>query len=361
MYERVVSFLGEFGKGSNDRIRSGIPVLGFVSGILLAAAIGWAAKQLVLRTGNGAISPLFVGMMGGILIANCFGIKNSLLSGIRFASRTLLRLSVVLLGFKITLQELFEIGALGYLTVAAIVIVTFLFAYWISDNVLGLKPSISWLIAAGCSICGASAILATANVVKSENHETAAAVGTVTFLGMLFLFLEPILFRSGLLAGLEADSFGFFAGTTIHEVAQAVAAGFTLSEESGKIATIVKMGRVILLAPILLGLGFSFHFRKAEDRNSDKVMPKVQIPRFVWGFLCMIVVHSAISIPEEVGTHIRLVNDFVMLVALAAIGLDTNVLHLKKLGWKPMVAAGSASLFLLILGWIGAIFVFLEI
>ncbi|MCG6194512.1 putative sulfate exporter family transporter [Leptospira sp. FAT2] len=360
IYDRIVSFFDEVYKTPNDRMRSGISAFGFVFGILLAAAIGWAANRLVLWTGNTTLSPLFVGMIGGIIVANCFGIKDSLLPGIGFASRGLLRFSVVLLGFRITLQELVGIGPLGYFTLTAIVIATFIFTYWISEKGFGLKPSVSFLIAAGCSICGASAISATANVVKSESHETAVAVGTVTILGMSFLLLEPILFQSGLLVGLDSDSFGFFVGTTIHEVAQAVAAGFALNENSGKIATIVKMGRVVLLAPLLLGLGLLFRLRKANGSDSDKGERKVNVPGFVWGFLATIVIHSLIPISNEVGTHIRSINDLFMLIALTAIGLDTKVLHLKKLGWKPVAAAGLASLFLLILGWIGAIFVFRE-
>ncbi|TGK29642.1 YeiH family putative sulfate export transporter [Leptospira yasudae] len=326
---------------------------GILFGFALAVGCSLTVRFLTALFGNQQSSPLAFGMIFGIVFSHLFGIKSSFVPGIRFASRTLLRISVVLLGFKITLSELGEIGWSGYGRLFLIVISTFFFTRWIAEKIFGLKSPLAYLLAAGCSICGASAVLATSAIVRSETHENAIAVGIVTCFGLVLLFLEPALYQSGLLFGLNSNSFGFFAGTTIHEVAQAVTAGFTIGEESGKIATIVKLGRVLLLAPILFGLSLCAHRRSTMKTDASKT--KITVPWFVFGFLLMVLIRSLIPISERTVTLIGSSNQFLMLVALTAIGLETNLSLLKKVGWRPFLAAGIGTLFLFSIGWVGAL------
>lgn len=194
----------------------------------------------------------------------------------------------------------------------------------------------SYLIASGSAICGASAVLATAPVVKAQIHQAAIAVATVTIFGTLAMFLYPAVYKAGLLVGLDDLGYGIFAGATIHEVAQVVAAGFAVSEDAGNTATISKLTRVMMLAPLLITL--SLYLAKKQS-NHGLNLREIPIPWFVFGFIGMVGVNSMEIIPDSVVKHINTLDTFLLTISMAALSLETNLEKMKKAGMKPIYAA----------------------
>lgn len=155
-----------------------------------------------------------------------------------------------------TFQNILEVGVEGLIVDTFMLVSSFILGVWVSQRFFGLDQQMSYLIASGSSICGASAVLATVPVIKGQMHQAAMAVATVTVFGTVAMFLYPAVYKAGLLLSLDDITYGIFTGATVHEVAQVVAAGFAVSEQAGNTATIAKLTRVMMLAPLLIFLSF---------------------------------------------------------------------------------------------------------
>ncbi len=202
------------------------------------------------------------------------------------------------------------------------------------------------MIAIGCTICGGSAIAATAPAIEADDKDVAFAVGTITILGVAAMFLYPVISST---AGLTDVGFGIWAGTSIHNTPQVVAAGIMRSPVSGDVATAVKMIRNLFIAPIVILFGFLFRNRRSAGKEL-KIRYRELFPTFVLGFLLMALFRTAMSSMDMVGTIrdpralwplFRFLEDasaWVIIVSMAGIGLTTNLRDMRKLGFRPFLA-----------------------
>lgn len=314
---------------------------GIGPGLLLAAAIAAVAVALQRALGIVALSPLILSIVLGMVVRNAVGLPAAAVPGIKFSLRRILRFAIILLGLQLTIAEIGRVGGAGLLVIVATLIATFLFTK-AAGRVMGVDAKLAELIAAGTSICGASAVIATNTVTRAHDEDVAYAVACVTVFGSLSVVLFPAI--AGAL-DLAPTTYGLWAGTTIHEVAQVVAAAFQGGDEAGQIGTIAKLSRVILLAPLILSLGLL-----AARRAGGRSEASAPIPWFVFGFLALVVVNSLVSIPADVQTVIVTVTAFLLSMALAAMGLETDVRKLRAEGWRPLALGAIAWVFISVFG-----------
>jgi uncharacterized integral membrane protein (TIGR00698 family) len=323
------------------RAGSGRP--GIVPGVLLAGAVAAAAYGLRTLPGMASFSPMIVAIVIGIAFHNLVGTPHWAKPGVGFAMRRLLRLAIILLGLQLTAAQVVEVGFRGVGIIAASLLATFLFTTWIG-GVLGVERKLAQLIAAGTSICGASAVIAANTVTCARDEDVAYAVACVTVFGSVAMFAYPLL--PGLLR-LDPHAFGLWSGASIHEIAQVVAAAFQDGQSAGEFATVAKLTRVMLLAPMVLALG-AIAARAARQPAADARTPaaKPPLPWFVLGFVALVGVNSVVSIPAEAKHAMVMLTTVLLTMALAAMGLETDIGKLRARGLKPALLGALAFLFI---------------
>lgn len=268
--------------------------------------------------------------------------------GIAFSLRWILRLAIVLLGLQISVSQISLIGMKGATVVIAATIATFYFTIWFG-NFLNVDPALTRLLATGTSICGASAIVAANAVVRAKEEDVVYALASVTAFGSIFMIVYPWLAD---LMRLSPHNFGLWAGSSVHEVAQVVAATFSSSSEAGEFGTISKLGRVLLLAPMVLVLDAMYrHDRKRKQvlGSSAALVSKLPVvPWFVVGFAIMIVVGN-IGFDGRPLPYISAVTLAMLTTSLAALGLKTDVQKLRTKGLRAALVGAGASAFISLL------------
>ncbi len=325
-------------------------------GIIFVAIFAFAAMAISQISFIKALqlSPLIIGIVLGIIYANTLRhhIPAEWGPGITFSGKTLLRIAIVFYGFRITLHELMEVGLEGLVVSILMVATTFILGSYIGIKFFKMDKDLAFLTAAGSSVCGAAAVLATEPVVKGEDYKSAIAVSTVVLYGTIAMFLYPILYKAGIF-DMDAKTMGIYIGGTIHEVAQVVATGAGIAgpgSEMGNSAVLVKMTRVVLIAPLLLALGF-YLAKTASSKASEGKKAKVGIPVFVLWFLVMILVNSFIPIPKEVISTINSIDTFLLTMAMTALGMGTYIEKFKTSGAAPIYVAGIMFIWLLVGGY----------
>lgn len=310
-------------------------VAALAPGLALTAGIAALAFALHRLPGLGLFSPLILAIVIGVALQNSFGAPAQSKAGVVFAMRPILRFGIVLLGFQLTFAQIAEVGVGGAAVIATTLTATFLFTVWLG-HLLGVERKLAQLIGAGTSICGASAVIAANSVTQAHDEDVAYAVACVTLFGSAAMFLYPLLQAP---LALDARSFGLWAGASIHEIAQVVAAAFQAGKEAGDFGTIAKLARVTLLAPVVLVLG-ALTTRRAEAAGA-----RAPIPWFVFGFLAVIGLNSAIALPPDVKAAIVAATSFLLAMALAAMGLETDLRKLRAKGFRPLLLGFAAFVF----------------
>lgn len=321
-------------------------------GILLIALFACAAFYI----GSAKVftdlsfSPMIIGIILGMLYAN--SLRNHLPStwvpGIQFCSKRLLRIGIILYGFRLTFQDIAHVGVAGIAIDAIIVTVTIVGGYLIGSRLLKMDRDTAMLTSVGSGICGAAAVLGTEATLRTQPYKTAVAVATVVIFGTLSMFLYPILYRTGALQ-LSPTEMGIYGGSTLHEVAHAVGAGNAMGEEIASTTVIVKMIRVMMLVPVLLILGIWAARRQTADSSIEGGKGKVAVPWFAFGFLAVIALNSLsvylntlptpCGIPEGTVDVINYIDTFLLTMAMVALGAETSIDKFKKAGAKPFVLA----------------------
>lgn len=300
----------------------------------LGAALGFALHHWVPGIQAGTVAVAL-----GALLVNLGLIPAAAEPGLAFASKKLLRLAVVLLGFALSLREVAALGGPGLLVVLLTVGCAFGGTLLLA-RLLKVPAATGLLVATGFSICGASAIAAMEPLARGRKQDTAVAVSLVTLCGTLAIVVAPLLrFPLGLD---DPTVFGQWVGASVHDVGQTVATANTVpgSLES---AVIVKLTRVILLAPMVLGVGMVMHRRLRDDRLEAGGRPPV-VPLFVAGFLAVIVVNTLVSLPESLLAVAAFTHQALLAVALFALGTGIH--------WRVLRRAGGRSLMLGLLAWL---------
>jgi uncharacterized integral membrane protein (TIGR00698 family) len=260
--------------------------------------------------------------------------------GVVFCLRRVLRFAIILLGLQLTAEQVIEVGADGIAIIAATLICTFLFTTWLGRRI-GVERKLAELIAAGTSICGASAVIATNTVTDAHDEDVAYAVACVTVFGSIAMFVYPLL--PGLLH-LEPHAFGLWAGASIHEIAQVMAAAYQDGQQAGDAAAIAKLSRVAMLAPVVIVLGL-LAARRASSADRTRAPGKVPMPWFVLGFIALVGLNSVITVPAGIKAAIVAITTFLLSMALAAMGLETDVAKLRAKGVRPLILGLAAFLF----------------
>lgn len=335
-------------------------------GILLIALFSFAAFYIaeVPIVRKLSFSPLIVGIVLGMLYAN--SLRNRLpetwVPGIRFCTKQVLRWGIILYGFRLTLAEVVAVGVPAVVVDVIVVTVTILGGVLLG-RLLKIDRDTALMTSTGSAICGAAAVLGAEPVVKCEGYKTAIAVSTVVIFGTLSMFLYPVMYRTGMLDGLTDTGVAVYTGSTLHEVAHVAGAGNAMDPTDALgiagTATITKMIRVMLLAPVLVIMGFVLAGRRKTGAGERTEKRKIAVPWFAFGFIGVIGLNSLLQylcgaetvreIPLN-GT-IEYIDTFMLTMAMTALGTETSFDKFKQAGAKPFVLAGLLYVWLLAGGY----------
>ena len=282
-----------------------------------------------------SLSPLIVGIILGMIYANTLRrfMPQQWSAGIKICTKQVLRTGIVLYGFRLTIQDVFNIGV-SALWVDSLVIIGTLALGMIFGRMLKMDRDTALRTSTGSAICGAAAVLGAEPVVRCEAHKTAVAVSTVVIFGTISMFLYPVLYRNGVFS-ISPELMGIFTGASVHEVAHVVGAGNAMGENVGSVAIIVKMIRVMMLVPVLLVISYTVA-RKASKSDAPG---KINTPWFAILFLVVIVLNSFIPLSDNVRNGINTFDTFLLTMAMTALGAETSFDKFKKAGSKPFVLA----------------------
>lgn len=324
-------------------------LISFVPGITIASILAflsiYATRFSLVQIWGG--STLTLAIVFGILIGNTIfdSIEQKAGAGIDYCKSTVLRIAIILFGFRITFQEITGVGPAGIVIGVTIVIFTFLVAVWMGTRLFGLDRRTAILIGAGASICGAAAVVATQSIIRARSETVSIAVATVVVFGTVSMFIYPLLYPY---IGFDEYRYGIFVGSTVHEVAQVVAAGQSIGDHAAAIAVIEKMLRVILLAPFLVILSIR---NDATTRIPGHRIPIV-IPWFAVLFIMMAMVNSLQLLPKSWIQVLISIDTFLLAVAMAALGIRTHFRSVREAGAGPLKLGAALCAFLVIGGYL---------
>ncbi|QXE18811.1 YeiH family protein [Clostridium sp. 001] len=300
-----------------------------VSGIILALII--AIPAWLLGNAFPIIGSPVLGILFGMILAfwkrpNCFN------EGITYTAKKLLQYSIILMGFGMNLFNVFKIGKQTILLMTFTLTATFITAY-IVGKLLKINGKTATLIGVGSSICGGSAIAATAPVINANEQEVAHSISTIFLFNAIAAFLFPFL---GHLLGMSNQCFGLWAGTAVNDTSSVVAAGYSYSNAAGNLAVIVKLTRTLAIVPITLVLAIYTSKKEAKNKEGSYSLSKI-FPWFVLGFVAASVISTFIPLPAVLTTFLSQAGKFIIVMAMVSVGLNTNIVKLVKNGLSPIL------------------------
>lgn len=315
-------------------------------GIILCILIATAAIFLSKFVAIGSIA---VAIILGALIANTVPLTDKFNPGITFSEKTLLAVAISLLGINLDFNVLMQLGYQTILIIIISMIATIYFGLYLSKK-LNFEKNFACILAIGNGVCGSAAIAATKDIAKLDKEKSALAIAIVNLLGTVGLFVLPII---GVILGLDDTELGILLGNILQSVGHAVAAGFSVNETVGQSATITKMGRILLLTPVIFWLiwytskNHSIEQLEQIEQNGKKT--KLQIPPFVIGFIVFSIIATSGVLPKDVIELIAQASKISLLLAMSAIGLKISFNAIKQTGWDAFVLAGYIFKFQIIL------------
>ncbi len=329
----------------------GGPGNGLGPGVVLV--LGGTVLAALLSGLVGSLSTLVVAVVIGASIGNLGLATDRTQPGLSFAAKRILRVGVVLLGLRLSLADVADLGPRGLAVVALTVGATFFGTQAIGRR-LGLSRDLSLLVATGYSICGASAIAAVEGSTDAEEEEVAAAIGLVTLFGSLAIVALPAL--SGEL-GLTDEQFGAWTGASVHDVAQVAATASAGGAAVVATAMVVKLTRVVLLTPIVIGVNLSRRNERAGRPDGQAAVRPPILPLFVAGFVAMVALRSTGWLPEFVVGSARTIEGWLLAAALVGLGAGVRIDRLRRLGPKPLLLGVLAWILVATVSYIGIVFV----
>lgn len=298
------------------------------SGVLIALTIAIAAYFL------GKIAPVIggavLGITFGILITSLFKLPANSRKGIKFTSKYILQLAVVLLGFDMNTTSVIRVGQQSLLVIIITISVAFITAYFVG-KFLKVNKTLTTLVGVGTAICGGSAIAAASSAIDADDQDISYSISTIFLFNVIAVFLFPFL---GHLLHLSDTGFGMWAGTAINDTSSVVAAGFSYSNSAGNFATVVKLTRSLMIVPVTLALAFITARENREQQHFD--FAKI-FPWFVIGFLIAAILNSTGWIPVNITSTLAQTGKFLIIMAMAAIGLNTSVQGFVKAGPRALL------------------------
>ncbi|HXS81419.1 MAG TPA: YeiH family protein [Methylomirabilota bacterium] len=304
-----------------------------VSAMLATVAFLLADQPLVKDTLH--LSALLLVILVGMALRTIMHVPDWAAPGVRVAQRPILRWAVAGLGFRLSLGEILKIGGPALAVVVTSTFMALLVGWWVGRR-LGLGDKLATLLAVGGGICGASAVVAADSVVQADKRDSALALGIITLLGTIGIVIYPWIGRA---AGMGDFHYGVWDGASLHEMAQVVAAASGFSKESTAIATVVKLVRICLLAPVVFFLAWRM---RSVTHSIEGGRPQVSaVPWFLVMFVVFAAVNSTGWLPKEWVQLIQRGDLWLLCVGMAGVGLQTSFHDLGRAGWTP-IAAGVA-------------------
>jgi uncharacterized integral membrane protein (TIGR00698 family) len=344
-----------------------LPGLALAAGLALAGfALSRWLGRLVFHLTESPISPILIAVFLGLLIRNTVGVPPAFEAGLKFCLRTVLRVGIVLLGTQLSLSHVGGLAVVALPVIAACIVTALVVVIWLG-RVLRLPARLAALIAVGTSICGVSAIVATAPAIEAEDDEVSYAVGCITVFGMLALLTYP--FVGHCLFPAEPQLAGLFLGTAIHDTSQVAGAGLMYqqqyaSPETLKAAVVTKLVRNVWMAAVIPLVAVMYHRRvsagqvwSGTSRRQRRRQQWHQVfPLFVLGFLAMVAIGTLADWAQQrygfpgadawsrVLAGAKTTAGWCLAAAMAAVGLGTGIAKLRGLGWKPLTLGCAAAL-----------------
>ena len=314
--------------------KAGSLVPGFALSVLIAALARFLESLLPIHLIGASVIALFIGMA-----INALWKPTALFaSGLKFTSKKILKFAIILLGASLNISIVLQVGKLSLCVMVFTLLTCFGGGYFVG-RALGLNWKLSNLISAGTGICGGSAIAAIAPVIDAEDTDIAYAMSATFLFDMAMIVLFPIMGRA---LGLSDMAYGLWAGTAVNDTSSVVAAGYAFSEAAGDFATMVKLTRTLSIIPTVIVFALiSASLKRREASGGEVAIKGVGIARvfpwFILGFLALTAINSLGFIPATLSASMKDISKFLMVAALAAIGLNTSFRDMKKSGIAPMV------------------------
>ena len=364
------------GPPAPDRARSAAPapwrlLAALAPGVLLTALLatgGFVLADIPWVKDHLHVSALLLVILLGMALKSVMPMPAAAEPGVRLAQRPLLRWAVAGLGFRLSLPELWKIGAPALGVVVISTLTALAFGWWIARR-MGVGEKLGLLLGVGGAICGASAVVAADSVVQGEKRDSALALGVITLLGTIGIVLYPLIGRA---LGMSDFLYGVWDGASLHEMAQVVAAGFGVSDEAARVATVVKLARICLLAPVVFWLAWSMRRKAAAAEiggasastseesaaasgaraNASATSPGASaanvspVPWFLVLFVIFAVLNSTGWIAPSLLDLLRRADLWLLCVGMAGVGLQTGFGDLRDAGWAPVLAGAAQWLFL---------------
>jgi len=311
-----------------------IPGLAMAVGV---ASISFIVETLVKNNTALVVSPLVIAVVLGATLSNSGLVPEACRIGLGFSGRNLLRLGIVLLGLQLSFTKARELGVPGLALVIAVVAITFLGTQWLGKK-MGLSPGLSLLVATGFSICGASAIAAMRPVSDADDEEMTYAIALVTICGTIAIFSLPAV---GNLIGFSGAQFGSWVGASVHDVAQTVATAASANQDAQFAAIVVKLTRVLLLAPLVAVVGLSYRRKLGQTRTTRHADSRAKappaIPIFVLGFVAAVTINSVFDLPTDLLSDAKWAEKSLLACALASLGTGVDLRKLRRVGSRPLL------------------------
>lgn len=317
-------------------------VLKVFPGIILSVGVAllacWLESLLPIHLIGSAVIAMFIGMVLNHFLRN----TKVFASGLKFTSKKILKFAIILLGLSLNITTILNVGKMS-LTVMIFTLLTCFGGGYFIGKALGLNWKLSNLISAGTGICGGSAIAAIAPTIDADDNDVAYAMSATFLFDMAMIVLFPIM---GQAMGMTDQAFGIWAGTAVNDTSSVVATGYAFSEGAGDFATMVKLTRTLAIIPTVITFAFvQLRLKRKEAlancQNGSELKANFSIakifPWFILGFLAMSIVASVFPIPAAVVSGTKSASKFLMVCALAAIGLNTSFSSMKKAGIRPMI------------------------
>ncbi|MBQ7328919.1 MAG: YeiH family putative sulfate export transporter [Oscillospiraceae bacterium] len=306
----------------------------FLLGVAICFAVAGLSVLLENIIPGGLLGASIIALFMGTII-NSFFHPAWLKPALKFTSKRILKLAIILLGASLSVKIIVDVGKMTFFVMLFTFAMCFGGGYFVR-KLFGLNWKLGNLISAGTGICGGSAIAAIAPVIDAEDKDIAFAMSSTFLFDMVMIALYPLM---GKALGMEDLAYGIWAGTSVNDTASVVASGYAFSEAAGDIATMVKLTRTIAIIPTVLVfayIGIRIKRKELQKAEGKKVNIVKIVPWFICGFLALAILNSTVTIPADVASAVKHTSKFLMVTALAAIGLNTSLLDFKKAGLRPM-------------------------
>lgn len=305
--------------------------------VFILGSVSWLLADFFPR-----VDSVTMAIILGIVVGNIPFSNQMVLSGGLFAEKKLLPIAITLLGVELKLMTLFDLGFVAIIVIAVSILVSIFTSIYLG-KLLNFSPKFSVLIGAGNGICGSSAIAATSIVIDAEESDIGISISVVNLLGTIGIFLIPAMIRLFPLSNLEG---GLLIGGTLQALGQVVGAGFSVNDDVGNIATVVKMGRVLMLGPMVVLIG---SWMRSKLETNGEAPSKVVIPYFIVGFFVMSIIASLNILPSEILTILKTLGKYLLVVAMVGIGMRIQLSTLYHSGLSAFLFGGLVSVIQIII------------